>query len=203
MKAEAIHRAVGELRKAECEVTALRCSAVPESLVELAETAARERIARVVAPLSCATEEHASITAGNGVALSVHNAVVGSEYASRMLSEFRAQGGRCGFTFNAANFARAGEKPFLYSYKQPLRRFVDQLDVEDCRFDGTVQPLARGNAEIKEMISMQYHLDYFFQKKNIELKKGSKHDKMMVDIMEYIVTNAEDTQGVSYIYNNR
>ena len=58
------------------------------------------------------------------------------------------------FTFHAANFARAGEKPFLESYKRKLRRFVDQLDIEDAAFDGLPRVLAGGNAEIKEMISI-------------------------------------------------
>jgi hypothetical protein len=59
-----------------------------------------------------------------------------------------------GFTFNAANFARAGETPFLCSFKQKIHRFLDQHDVGDACFDGSVQPLANGNAEIKEMISI-------------------------------------------------
>ena len=43
---------------------------------------------------------------------------------------------------------------FLVSYKKKLRRFVDQLDVEDVTYDGHQQPLACGNAEVKEMISI-------------------------------------------------
>jgi sugar phosphate isomerase/epimerase len=54
----------------------------------------------------------------------------------------------------SAHFARLGEKPFLKSYKQKLRRFVDQLDVEDATFAGEPAPLAQGHAEIKEMISI-------------------------------------------------
>ena len=55
---------------------------------------------------------------------------------------------------NAANFARIGEKPFLHSYKQKLRRFVDQVDLQDATFSGKNTPLARGNAEVKEMVSI-------------------------------------------------
>ncbi|NQU09847.1 hypothetical protein HQ590_03580, partial [bacterium] len=42
----------------------------------------------------------------------------------------------------------------LESYKQKLRRFVDQLVVADAAADGTPQPLGGRNAEIKEMISL-------------------------------------------------
>ena len=58
-----------------------------------------------------------------------------------------------GFTFNPANFARAGEQPFGKSFKSQSIRFVDGLDVEDSTFDGSPTELARGHAEIKEMIS--------------------------------------------------
>ena len=71
-----------------------------------------------------------------------------------MLLYLKDQGWEPGFTFSATGFARLGEKPFLVSYKQKLRRFVDQLDVEDCLYEGTPQPLAHGNAEIKELISI-------------------------------------------------
>ena len=59
------------------------------------------------------------------------------------------------FTFSAVNFARAGEHPFLYSYR--VGRFIKtigQLDIADCIWDGTETELAGGNAEIKELISI-------------------------------------------------
>ncbi len=76
-----------------------------------------------------------------------------SEMCSSLLQRL-AQTGICpGFVFNAAAFARLGENPFLYSYKQKLRRFVSQLDLEDSLTNGAPAPLAAGHAEIKEMIS--------------------------------------------------
>ena len=44
--------------------------------------------------------------------------------------------------------------PFAQSYRTKLKRFIDQLDVEDRTFDGTPQRFARGNAEIKELVSI-------------------------------------------------
>jgi aminoglycoside 3-N-acetyltransferase len=57
--------------------------------------------------------------------------------------------------FNPANFAAAGEKPFLKSYG--AGRFIKKicaLDISDGLFDGTPAALACGNAEIKELVSI-------------------------------------------------
>jgi hypothetical protein len=59
-----------------------------------------------------------------------------------------------GLTFSGCHFARCGEKPFLTSLRNRLKRFIDQLDVEDCTWDGTAVPLARGNGEIAELVSI-------------------------------------------------
>lgn len=59
-----------------------------------------------------------------------------------------------GCAFNPAAFAAAGVKPFLQAYKRPVRKHVAQLYVNDGLFDGRPADLARGNAEIKEMVSI-------------------------------------------------
>jgi len=89
-----------------------------------------------------------------GITLSFFNIGMAAEAAAELLLDLRKRGLPARFTFNAANFARAGEKPFLHSFRTKVRRFVDQLDVEDCLFDGRPTPLARGNAEVKELISI-------------------------------------------------
>jgi len=149
-----IQAVVGQLNDAACTVSALRSWSVPESPDKWLDRAAANGVGRVVLPLWAGAGRLAIEAAQRGLQLSVFNNVLGSADTSSFLVESAENGARLGFTFNAANFARAGEKPFLYSHKQKLRRFVDQLDVEDARFDGGVQPLARGNAEIKEMISI-------------------------------------------------
>ena len=71
--------------------------------------------------------------------------------AAKMVQDF---GGKCA-CFNPAGFALAGEHPFLYSYR--IGRFIKsigQLDIVDALWDGTAQPLARGNGEVKELISI-------------------------------------------------
>jgi hypothetical protein len=59
------------------------------------------------------------------------------------------------FTFNAANFAACGEKPFLVTYREgKFVKYIDQLDIADAAFNGMPSGLARGNAELKELISI-------------------------------------------------
>lgn len=57
--------------------------------------------------------------------------------------------------FNPAHFAAVGEKPFLrVYYKGSVKRWMDQLYVCDGLWDGTPAPPGRGNAEVKELISI-------------------------------------------------
>ena len=86
--------------------------------------------------------------------VSFFNVAISSEVASQLLLGMQAEGLKPRFTFSGVGFARAGEEPFLKSYKRKLRRFVDQLDVADATFEGDATPLAEGNCEIKEMISI-------------------------------------------------
>jgi hypothetical protein len=112
------------------------------------------QVERIILPLSSEAKGHLQIAAELGLKLSFFNSHQCSQYVSEMLLALKIDNFEVRFDFSAANFARAGERPFLDSYKKKLRRFVDQLDLEDCRFDGSNQPLAEGNAEIKEMISI-------------------------------------------------
>ena len=152
--ADTIREAVDELRSSGCEVTALRLAADTDSTGDLIDAAASSGISRLVLPLSDMAVDHATRATESGVAVSFFNVALGSRRVTDVLLDLKERGLGAGFTFNAANFARAGELPFLRSYKQGLKRFVDQLDIEDALHDGTPQPLARGNAEIKEMVSI-------------------------------------------------
>ena len=149
-----LQAAVQELGDADCEVVSARCCSVPEDVESFIGRIADSGVGRIVLPLSPMTGDVAQIASERGLRLSVFNTILGSVDTSRILMGLRTAGAEFGFTFSAASFARAGEKPFLSSYKKKLRGFVDQLDLEDCCFDGTPQPLAEGNAEIKEMVSI-------------------------------------------------
>jgi len=146
--------AVSELQENDCVVVSLRLSAVPESLDAALGIAAEADIKRIVLPISMAAAEHIRTATAKGVYVSFCNVSMSSAKASAILLALKTEGLNPRFTFNAANFAAAGEKPFLSSYKQKVRRFIDQLDVEDATFAGLPTRLAGGNAEIKEMMSI-------------------------------------------------
>lgn len=154
MAADKLTATVAAMREGKLEVTALRARAIGTKPSVLIERARGCGVTRVVLPLSERAEEALAAARDQGIVLSFYNTMFDSEQTSAMLLGLKDKGWNPGFTFSATGFARLGEKPFLGSYKKKLRRFVDQLDVEDCLYDGTPQPLAHGNAEIKEMISI-------------------------------------------------
>lgn len=154
MPADKLTATVAALRDGKLEVTALRARAVGTKPSVLIERARGCGVVRVVLPLAELAEDALAAARDQGVVLSFFNTMFDSEQTSAMLLCLKGKGWNPGFTFSATGFARLGERPFVGSYKKKLRRFVDQLDVEDCLFDGTPQPIAHGNAEIKELISI-------------------------------------------------
>jgi aminoglycoside 3-N-acetyltransferase len=150
----AVHGAVAALRDAGLRVTALRAAADSDSMERVMDWAAGLDVRRVVAPLTGRAEKHARAAAERAVDISFFNMGIGGAQAGEILLGLKAKGLKAGFAFHAADFARAGEKPFLKSFKTKVRRFVDQLDVSDALFDGAPARLAEGNAEIKEMVSI-------------------------------------------------
>jgi aminoglycoside 3-N-acetyltransferase len=154
LSAEKLAAAIAELRKRGCQVASLRSPVITEKNKALLDVAAANDVPRVILPISEAAPAYAALAAEKGRAVSFFNAALDGLHASRILLEIQNRKLAAGFTFNAANFARAGERPFSYSFKQKLRRFVDQLDLEDCTCDGAQQILAHGHAEVKEMVSI-------------------------------------------------
>jgi hypothetical protein len=151
---EKIVSAVQSFRLAGIEVSALRLVSIPQAIDPILETASETGVNRLVMPLSSSAPETAAAARRFNIQISFFNVLLSSPESSAILLDLAKRNLPPRFTFSAANFARAGEKPFLESYKQKLRRFVDQLDIEDAAFDGLPRALALGNAEIKEMISI-------------------------------------------------
>ncbi len=154
LKPPVILKAISLLREEGLQVVALRTAAVSERLLALINLAREQQVPRVIAPLSHEAAVYAAAAAEASLSISFFNSDLDSDACSRILLQLRDQGLAAGFTFNGAHFARCGELPFLASYKKKLRRFVDQLDLVDATYDGSPQPLAQGNAEVKEMISI-------------------------------------------------
>lgn len=149
-----IKKAAHELREVGIDVSGLRASALIAASTKLLETARECNISRVLLPLGSDSALLVEEAQKQGPAVSFYNLGMDSRKVSDLVLDLQNRRLKFGFAFNAASFAAAGEKPFLFSYKQKLRRFVDQLDIEDALFDGSPAALAEGNAEIKEMISI-------------------------------------------------
>jgi len=154
LPAEKIKNAAQELRKAGVDVSGLRACALATANAKLLSTARDCNIPRVLLPLGSDSALLAEEAQKQGVAVSFYNLGMDGRKASELVLDLQKRGLKFCFTFNAASFVAAGERPFVSSYKQKLRRFIDQLDIEDALFDGSPAALAEGNAEIKEMISI-------------------------------------------------
>lgn len=147
MKAERLAKAVVELTEAGISVSALRSfftPAEPQTLFALAKAAG---ISRVIMPLS----ELSAGTAHDGITLSLVNNGQSSVLAAAIFAKADA----ADFTFSPAAFVKAAEHPFLYSYR--IGRFIKtigQLDLVDATWDGTATRFARGNGEVKELLSI-------------------------------------------------
>ena len=154
LRADEVQQAVEALRDGGVEVAALRASASGGRSRDLVLTAAGCGVSRVVFPLG-EDSGHLSVEAEEaGLSVSFANVAMVGARVFHAMEEVRAANPAAGLAFSTAGFVSAGEKPFLQSYASKLKRFVDQLDVEDRTFEGQTTTLANGNAEIKEMVSI-------------------------------------------------
>jgi len=147
-------RAVTALREQGVQVSALRLSGVGDAFTRVLAAAAELAVPRLVMPLSDRAAHFAGQALERNVQLSFTNRALMNDVVGDILLGLRTRGLPANLTFNPAEFAAVGEKPFLTSYRNRLRRFTDQLDLEDGLFDGTPTPLARGNGEVKELLSI-------------------------------------------------
>ena len=154
LTADDLKTAIDRLRREGCSVLSLRGAVAAENPAALLGVASECGVSRTVFPLTKDAAALAETAASAGVGVSFYNVDGDSRTVFEAMRALRDAGSDAGLTFNACNFARLGEKPFLTSYSNRLKRFIDQLDVEDCTFAGTPTPLAAGNAEIVELISI-------------------------------------------------
>jgi aminoglycoside 3-N-acetyltransferase len=145
--------AIAEFKSNECEVVSLRASAVDLDMTDLLEVAAANGVHDVIIPMNPRMEEQIAVATEKGVRMAFYNTIQSSDFVCALLLKLKEKGIVANFAFNAANFAAFGEKPFLTSFRKKLKRFIVQADVEDMTFTGEPMPFARGNAEIKEVLS--------------------------------------------------
>jgi aminoglycoside 3-N-acetyltransferase len=151
---EKLAQAIKELRDNGCEVVSLRSSCLDADITKLLEMAVENSIHNVVIPFSADLVKYSEQAAECKVNIGFYNTVQSSEYIKTILKTAKSDGIVANLAFSTANFAQAGEKPFLTSYRNGLRSFIVQLDLEDMTHDGSPTGLAEGNAEVKELISI-------------------------------------------------
>ncbi|MBO7147381.1 MAG: AAC(3) family N-acetyltransferase [Lentisphaeria bacterium] len=147
---EKLKAAVDELQENGITVSGLRVEVVPDESAKLIEKAVAAGIKRLIVPLGDAA---AVAACADGVEIVAYNHIHTAKKAAAALKELDQKIN--GFCFNPPAFVKAGEMPFLQSYK--IGRFIRknrQLDIADSRRDGVVTRLAQGNGEIKELISI-------------------------------------------------
>ena len=137
------------------QVSAVRCMSVPENAQALVDLAAAIGVKCMILPLNDSYSA-AKAAADAGLSVKYFNTNQGAVRAAAKLNRHRTVANNTyGFVFNPANFVRAGEMPFLQSWR--LGRFIktaQQLDIVDMTWDERYTAFAGGNAEIKELISI-------------------------------------------------
>jgi len=154
LSAEKLSAAVRELRAEEIEVSGIRLPAVPDEPEALAEKLRAAGIGRAIVPLPGSAAAVKALQ-NAGLTVSPYNVAQTAVSAARDFAEIAKSGSGILFSFHAANFVKAGEKPFLGSYRNGrFGKIIGQLDLADCTWDGEPAALAEGNAEIRELVSI-------------------------------------------------
>ncbi|MBQ6472778.1 MAG: AAC(3) family N-acetyltransferase, partial [Victivallales bacterium] len=152
MSAEKLKAVVNELSAGGIQVSALRAEVVPDDHAALVTLAKEAGIGRVILPLGENEAAETAVTAGLEVAFANTNQT--GARASQVLTGFRA-GHPATFCFNPPAFVKAGEYPFLKSWRAGrFIKTIGQLDLCDALWDGTPTRFACGNGTFKEMVSI-------------------------------------------------
>lgn len=150
LSADKLKKAVDEFAENDIKISALRLSAVPKDIKEILELLKATGINDLIIPLSADVGEFIDQSTKAKINISFVNLGVSGPYAANIMSGLNAR-----FVFSPSEFAKAGEMPFLQSFRQgKFGKYISQLDIEDALFDGTPSLLASGNAEIRELISI-------------------------------------------------
>lgn len=152
MSEEKLSAIAAELRADGIEISALSAEVVPDDETKLAALAKAAGISRLILPVGAA--DAAKCAAEVGIEVLFRNINHTALATSSFVNGF-ASIAACMACFNPVSFVKAGEKPFLGSYR--IGRFIKiagQLDLVDSVWDGEAKTLARGNGEVKELISI-------------------------------------------------
>ncbi len=152
MSAEKLQAVATQLRENGIEISALSSFVAPDAPEKIVDSAKAAGITRLILPVGAAAA--AAYAVENGLSVAFRNINHTALATAAAVNEVKEKY-ECSVCFNPAAFAKAGENPFLRSYR--VGRFIKsigQLDVVDGLWDGTPETLACGNGEIKELISI-------------------------------------------------
>ena len=150
----AVKEAVAKLRAAGCAVSALRAGEPPKDVRPLLDTAREVGVGRLVLPLTGAAGQTAAVVAAAGGEVAFYNAGMESAQVFELMEGLRSDGRDARLAFSPVEFVAMGEKPFLTSLQNRLKRFTDQLELEDATFAGVPTRLGQGNGEVGELLSI-------------------------------------------------
>jgi hypothetical protein len=125
---------------------------IPEDINGFVGKMKEAGIDRVILPLA-ESFDGAPAFEKEGIVVDYVNTHMTAAQAAKALEKVAPK--RCAFVFNPSGFVLAGQMPFLRSWKAgQFIKTLAQLDVNDRTWDGEIRPFAKGNGEIKELISI-------------------------------------------------
>ena len=153
MPADKLARIVSDFKEEGIEVSALRLFFMPLEPEAACRLAKEAGIGRVIFPLCENSPAALEGAKAAGVEIAFTNNGQEAGLASETFKE--VADGTVKAVFNPPAFVRAGEHPFLYSYRvgRYIRK-IGQLDMADACYDGTAAKFACGNGELRELLSI-------------------------------------------------
>lgn len=139
------------IKLAGLKVAAIKVPNLPdENVVNLMLEA---KVNSLIIPSTCPVSEIIKI-AKKGFDIYIENVGMDGDTAAKMMASLQEKNGKMSLVFNPLEFAKAGQNPFLGTYRTKVKKFVNMIYINDGLFDGQRTLLEQGVAEIKELISI-------------------------------------------------
>ncbi|MFB3881563.1 MAG: AAC(3) family N-acetyltransferase [Armatimonadota bacterium] len=132
-------------------VTAVSWPADPSRLDRWSAVAEAAGATRAVTALTADAKAMADGAASSGKTLWFENIALPTDVCLRLVESV---GPEPVFAFNPASFALLGERPFLKVFQTRLKRRIGLFYLSDATFGGRYTLPGRGNAEVKELLSI-------------------------------------------------
>lgn len=156
MSAEKLKKVVDEFTENGIGISALRIFYIPTVYVPIIKLAKEAGISRIILPLGVNSQEALKDAIAHKVEVEfVNNGQEAKEAAAELKAINDALNANASAVFNPPAFVRAGEFPFLTSYRSGRYiKTIGQLDMADATWDGVATRFAGGNGEVKELLSI-------------------------------------------------